>query len=130
MRALDAVASGPADSVTSAPLPPNSGQTYPTRYFGIYLAYYAVVLLFRGSWCPYCNAQLRAFQRAQDALAEVGVRVVALIYAATFFAAGPLAALLSGEGRAAFFASPFRWVPSAVGIVTALAVAAASVDSA
>jgi peroxiredoxin len=39
---------------------------------------YAVVLLFRGSWCPYCNAQLRAFQRAQDAFAELGVRVVAL----------------------------------------------------
>lgn len=39
---------------------------------------YAVVLLFRGSWCPYCNAQLRAFQRAQDGLAELGVRVVAL----------------------------------------------------
>ena len=39
---------------------------------------YAVVLLFRGSWCPYCNAQMRAFQRAQDGLAELGVRVVAL----------------------------------------------------
>jgi len=39
---------------------------------------YAVVLLFRGSWCPFCNAQLRAFQRAQDQLAELGVRVVAL----------------------------------------------------
>ncbi len=39
---------------------------------------HAVVLLFRGSWCPYCNAQLRAFQRAQDQLAELGVRVVAL----------------------------------------------------
>ena len=39
---------------------------------------YAVVLLFRGSWCPFCNAQLRAFQLAQDRLAGVGVRVVAL----------------------------------------------------
>jgi|SRR3954452_24549105 peroxiredoxin len=39
---------------------------------------YAVVLLYRGSWCPYCNAQLRAFQRAQERLAELGVRVVAL----------------------------------------------------
>jgi peroxiredoxin len=39
---------------------------------------HAVVLLFRGSWCPYCNAQLRAFQRAQDELAALGVRVVAL----------------------------------------------------
>jgi peroxiredoxin len=40
--------------------------------------HYGVVLLFRGSWCPYCNAQLRAFQRAQERLAELDVRLVAL----------------------------------------------------
>lgn len=39
---------------------------------------FAIVLLFRGAWCPYCVAQLRAFSRAGDALAEVGARVVAL----------------------------------------------------
>jgi peroxiredoxin len=39
---------------------------------------YGVVLFYRGSWCPYCNAQLRAFQRAGDSLAEVGANVVAL----------------------------------------------------
>jgi peroxiredoxin len=39
---------------------------------------YGVVLFNRGSWCPYCNAQLRAFQRANESLAEVGARVVAL----------------------------------------------------
>jgi peroxiredoxin len=39
---------------------------------------YGVVLFLRGAWCPYCNAQLRAFQRAQDRLAELGIRVVAL----------------------------------------------------
>jgi peroxiredoxin len=39
---------------------------------------YGVVLLFRGAWCPYCNAQLRAFQRAQDKLTELDIRVVAL----------------------------------------------------
>ena len=37
-----------------------------------------VVLFFRGAWCPYCNAQLRAFQRASDSLAEVGAGVAAL----------------------------------------------------
>jgi len=37
-----------------------------------------VVLVYRGSWCPYCNAQLRAFQRATTALDEVGAKVVAL----------------------------------------------------
>jgi peroxiredoxin len=39
---------------------------------------YGAVLLYRGSWCPYCNAQLRAFQRASEALAGVGAKVVAL----------------------------------------------------
>jgi len=39
---------------------------------------FGVVLFYRGAWCPYCNAQLRAFQRASDSLAEVGAKVVAL----------------------------------------------------
>lgn len=39
---------------------------------------YGVVLFYRGAWCPYCNAQLRAFQRAAETLAEVGIGVVAL----------------------------------------------------
>lgn len=40
--------------------------------------HFGVVLFNRGSWCPYCNAQLRAFQRARERLAGVGARVVAL----------------------------------------------------
>ena len=40
--------------------------------------HFGVVLFYRGGWCPYCNAQLRAFQRAKDDLAEVGAQVVAL----------------------------------------------------
>jgi peroxiredoxin len=40
--------------------------------------HYAVVLVFRGSWCPYCNAQLRAFERARDRLEQLGARIVAL----------------------------------------------------
>ena len=39
---------------------------------------YGVVLIYRGSWCPYCNAQLAAFSRAHGALTELGVKVVAL----------------------------------------------------
>jgi peroxiredoxin len=39
---------------------------------------FGVVLFYRGAWCPYCNAQLRAFQRASPTLADVGVQVVAL----------------------------------------------------
>jgi len=39
---------------------------------------FAVVLFYRGAWCPYCNAQLRAFERARETLAANGIRVVAL----------------------------------------------------
>ena len=39
---------------------------------------YGVVLAYRGSWCPYCNAQLSAFARAKDKLDELGIAVVAL----------------------------------------------------
>lgn len=40
--------------------------------------HFAVVLFFRGAWCPYCNAQLRAFGRATEKLAELDIRIVAL----------------------------------------------------
>lgn len=39
---------------------------------------FGVVLVYRGSWCPYCNAQLASFSRAHDALEQAGARVVAL----------------------------------------------------
>lgn len=39
--------------------------------------HYAVVLIFRGAWCPYCNAQLRAYERARDRLEQLDVRIVA-----------------------------------------------------
>ena len=39
---------------------------------------FAVILFNRGSWCPYCNAQLRAFQRDAEKLDRLGVSVVSL----------------------------------------------------
>ena len=39
---------------------------------------FGVVLIYRGAWCPYCNAQLAAFSRAGAKLSELGVKVVAL----------------------------------------------------
>lgn len=39
---------------------------------------FGAVLFFRGSWCPYCNTQLRAFQRHTDRLAGAGIKVAAL----------------------------------------------------
>jgi peroxiredoxin len=31
---------------------------------------FGVVLFYRGAWCPYCSAQLGAFQRASETLSE------------------------------------------------------------
>nr|WP_298685496.1 peroxiredoxin family protein [uncultured Dongia sp.] len=39
---------------------------------------YGVVLIYRGSWCPYCQMQLAGFQRASEKLAKAGIKVVAL----------------------------------------------------
>ena len=39
---------------------------------------YGVVLIYRGAWCPYCQAQLAGFQRASEKLAGAGIKVVAL----------------------------------------------------
>lgn len=48
--------------------------TLPDAFAGTF----GVVLFYRGSWCRYCNGQLRAFQRDGERLAEVGVKVAAV----------------------------------------------------
>jgi peroxiredoxin len=40
--------------------------------------HFGVILFYRGSWCPYCNAQLSAFQRSLDRLTDIGALVAAL----------------------------------------------------
>jgi peroxiredoxin len=54
--------------------PDGQALTLPDAFAGDF----AVVLLYRGSWCPYCNAQLRAFERSGPSLAADGIRVAAL----------------------------------------------------
>ncbi len=39
---------------------------------------FGVVLIYRGSWCPYCNAQLASFSGAADRFAEIGIKVIAV----------------------------------------------------
>jgi peroxiredoxin len=66
----------PGDPFPALPVTPPGGPTLalPDAFDGEF----GVVLFFRGSWCPYCNAQLRAFQRASDTFADTGVKVAAL----------------------------------------------------
>jgi peroxiredoxin len=66
----------PGDPFPQLTISTTDGQalTIPDAFAGDF----AVVLFYRGAWCPYCNAQLRAFERANQALADNGTRVVAL----------------------------------------------------
>jgi len=38
----------------------------------------AVVTFYRGGWCPYCNLQLRAYQRALEDITALGATIVAI----------------------------------------------------
>ncbi len=66
----------PGDTFPELTLTVPGGKT--VRVPETFAGQYGVMLLYRGSWCPYCNAQLRAFQRAGDTLADAGVSVAAL----------------------------------------------------
>jgi NAD(P)-dependent dehydrogenase (short-subunit alcohol dehydrogenase family)/peroxiredoxin len=66
----------PGDSFPMLTITPADGR--PLELPGALAGHFGVVLLYRGGWCPYCNAQLRAFGRAADRLAELDIRVVAL----------------------------------------------------
>jgi peroxiredoxin len=66
----------PGDQFPALSLTPPGGEILALP--GALAGGFGVVLFYRGSWCPYCNAQLRAFQRATGSLAEVGAKVVAL----------------------------------------------------
>ena len=39
---------------------------------------WATILLYRGSWCPYCATQLASFSRAAEQFEKEGIAVVAL----------------------------------------------------
>jgi peroxiredoxin len=39
---------------------------------------WSVVLFYRGDWCPFCNAQLKAYQRKLAEFEKLGVRVIAI----------------------------------------------------
>ena len=66
--------SGDTFPALSLSLPGGQAVTVPEAFGG----QFGVILFYRGSWCPYCNAQLDAFQRASRTLAGIGVRVAAL----------------------------------------------------
>jgi len=66
----------PGDPFPALTLTRPGGQTLtlPDAFAGSF----GVVLFNRGSWCPYCNTQLQAFQKARERLEDNGIRVAAL----------------------------------------------------
>ena len=66
----------PGDQFPALIVTPPGSETYVLPE--VFAGSFQVVLFFRGAWCPYCNAQLRAFQRGSVALEEVGAKVIAL----------------------------------------------------
>jgi peroxiredoxin len=66
----------PGDTFPSLTITPVDAE--PLQLPDALAGHFGVVLLYRGAWCPYCNAQLRAFQRAGDRLEELGIKLVAV----------------------------------------------------
>lgn len=64
------------DMLPDLTLPGVSGESVSLRSF--IDGAYAVVLFYRGNWCPFCNAQLNAFQRKLADFEAIGVRVIAI----------------------------------------------------
>lgn len=74
---------------TSRPSPLTNGETLPdltlpsvsngTVSLSEYVkGAWSVVLFYRGNWCPFCNAQLNAFQRKLPEFEKLGVRIIAI----------------------------------------------------
>jgi peroxiredoxin len=66
----------PGDTFPQLTLNTSGGQA--VKVPGSFAGDFGVVLFNRGAWCPYCGAQLRAFQRAHDSLTDAGIKVAAL----------------------------------------------------
>jgi peroxiredoxin len=66
----------PGDPFPQLTIAVPGGQT--PRVRDLFAGRFGVMLFNRGAWCPYCTAQLRAFQRASDSLAQAGIKVAAL----------------------------------------------------
>lgn len=66
----------PGETAPDFTLPGAQGE--PVRLYGLLREGPAVVVFYRGGWCPYCNIHLRSFQRSLPELRELGAQIVAV----------------------------------------------------
>jgi peroxiredoxin len=76
----------------------------------------AVVVFYRGAWCPYCNLALRAYQ--EDLLPDLQARGVALIAISPQSPDGALTMQETNELRYAVLSDPGNQIAGTLGILT------------
>jgi len=108
----DAVALG--DVVADAELVGLDGQS--VKLFTITAGRPAVLVFYRGAWCPYCNITLRTYERdLRPKLDELGVALVAI---SPQTPDGSTAAIQGGELHFPVLSDPSNAFARALGIVT------------
>jgi peroxiredoxin len=76
----------------------------------------AVVVFYRGAWCPYCNVMLRAYQ--ENLLPELAARGVELVAISPQRPDGALSAQETNELSYAVLSDPGNQIAGALGILT------------
>jgi peroxiredoxin len=87
----------------------------------------AVVVFYRGAWCPYCNLALRAYQ--EDLLPELTARGIALIAISPQKPDGALSAQQVNELTYPVLSDPGNQIAGALGILTETGDAAVAVQA-
>jgi peroxiredoxin len=87
----------------------------------------AVVVFYRGAWCPYCNVTLRAYQ--EDLLPELTARGIALVALSPQKPDGALTAQETNELTYTVLSDPGNQIAGALGILTETGEAAVAVQA-
>ncbi|WP_394746930.1 peroxiredoxin-like family protein [Spongiimicrobium salis] len=64
------------DTVPNAPLTTMTGETKAVEEY--IASEYLILNFYRGGWCPYCNLELREYERLQNDFSEIGVSILAI----------------------------------------------------